>query len=175
MGRTSGVLLGIAAVLMLVLPGTSLPSPGAAAWVLVAFGAAICYALENVYIALRVPDGCDALVVLCGMLSVATLLLAPAAYLTGTFAPLALVSSSAADLAIIAIGVINVLAYAVFVHLVTLAGPVFASQMAYTVTLSGVIWGLVFFGEQHTAWVWGALVVMLVGVGLVKPTKRGSG
>ena len=45
----------------------------------------------------------------------------------------------------------------------------FAAQTAYVVTLSGVLWGIVIFGEQHSPWIWGALAVMLIGLALVTP------
>jgi len=52
---------------------------------------------------------------------------------------------------------------------VTYAGPVFASQEAYVVTLAGVAWGMLLFGEVHSPWGWGALVAMIAGFALIKP------
>ena len=51
------------------------------------------------------------------------------------------------------------------------AAPVFASQMGYVVTLAGIAWGIVIFGEQHSLWFWGALVLMMLGLTLVQPRK----
>jgi drug/metabolite transporter (DMT)-like permease len=53
-----------------------------------------------------------------------------------------------------------------------LAGSVFASQTGYVVTLAGVIWGIVLFGETHSAWVWGSVVMMMLGLALVTPRRR---
>ena len=54
---------------------------------------------------------------------------------------------------------------------IRLAGPLFASQTGYVVTLAGVIWGIYLFGESHSAWVWGSVVVMMLGLALVTPRR----
>ncbi len=70
---------------------------------------------------------------------------------------------------------IGAVAYSLFIYLIDAAGPVFASQTAYVVTLSGVAWGIALFGEQHSAWIWLSLIVMLAGLALVTPRKRPRG
>ena len=72
---------------------------------------------------------------------------------------------------ILANGMINVGAFFAFFTLIKLAGPVFASQAGYLVTIFGVIWGMVIFNEVHSGWVWSSLVVMLFGLSLVLPKK----
>lgn len=170
--RVLGVLLGIVAVAMIVLPESSLPRRTDAIWVIAAVLAAICYSIENMYIALRRPRGSDAVTVLCGMQLMGALLLMIVVATTGTFAspswPLGQLEWS-----ILGMAVINSAAYALFVYLVSSAGPVFASLMGYVVTLSGVMWGIFLFGEVHSAWIWGALVLMMIGITLVKPRQAG--
>jgi len=166
--RLSGLLLGMAAIVMIVAPESSLPTPDASFWVVVGVGAASCYALENTFIALRRPADSDAFTVLCGMLSAAAVLLAPLVFATGTFTSLAWPWTEV-EWAVFGMAVINVLGYGTFIYLVTYAGPVFASQEAYVVTLAGVAWGMLLFGEVHSPWVWGALVAMIAGFALIKP------
>ena len=132
---------------------------------------ALLCAFENNYIALRKPAATDSVTLLCGMLIVAGLVLAPIVAATGSFVPLSSPLGTI-ELCVIAMALINVLSYGMFVHLVTITGPVFASQMSYTVTISGVFWGIVIFGEQHSPWIWAALVVMLAGLALVKPVTE---
>ena len=48
-------------------------------------------------------------------------------------------------------------------------GPTFAAQAAYLVTLAGVMWGIVIFGEEHSVWIWWALVIMMAALFLVQP------
>ena len=44
-----------------------------------------------------------------------------------------------------------------------------ASQCAYVVTLAGVLWGMLIYGEAHSTWVWASLVVMIIALSLVTP------
>ena len=166
--RICGILLGIAAVVMMVAPDTSLPGPGMTLWVLVCVAASTCYALENLWISLRRPSGSDAFGILTGMLLMAALMLTPVVIAADAFVPLRQ-PWGVMEFNIAAMAVINAMSYGLFIHLVATAGPVFASQAAYLVTLSGVFWGMVIFGEQHSLWIWGALVVMMAGLTLVKP------
>jgi len=169
-GRLLGLALGIAGVGLIVLPESSLPDPAAVPWVLLALVCAACYAAENTYIALRMPDDIDAITVLTGMMGVAVLLTSVLVAATGTFsAPV--FPPSPVEWAVLGMSVINVSAYSMFVFLINRAGPVFASQMAYVVTLSGVAWGMFVFAEAHSGWIWLALVVLMIGMMLVKPRE----
>ena len=38
-------------------------------------------------------------------------------------------------------------------------------------TITGVLWGMALFGETHSAWVWGALVILIAGMALVQERK----
>ena len=58
-----------------------------------------------------------------------------------------------------------------FFYTIKTSGPVFASQCAYIVTLSGVAWGIILFSEQHSLWVWISVIVMMLGLFLVSPQK----
>ncbi len=167
-GRVLGVLCGIVAVLLIVLPETSLPERSMALWVLAAVLGATCYATENMYVALRRPPGTDPTATVAGMLLMASLVLAPVVAATGTFVPLGY-PWGAIEWSIIGMMLINAFSYAVFYHLIQIAGPVFAAQTAYVVTLAGVAWGIAIFGEEHSPWVWAALVVMMLGLALVTP------
>ena len=69
---------------------------------------------------------------------------------------------------------INVVAYGLFLYLVIYAGPVFASQTAYVVTLSGVFWGILIFNESHSVWIWLSMALMIVALSLVQPRQMRS-
>ena len=168
--RIAGIVLGIVAVGMIVAPDTSLPEAGMTFWVFVCVLASGCYALENLWLSLRRPPGSDAFAILTGMLLMATLLLTPMVFAADAFVSL-IKPWSVIEFSIVAMAVINATCYGLFIHLVTSAGPVFASQAAYLVTLSGIFWGIVIFQEQHSWWIWGALLVMMAGLTLVKPRQ----
>lgn len=171
--RLFGVALGLVAIIMMTVPEASLPDRAMVPWLLLAVAAAACYAAENNFIALRKPAATSSITLLCGMLLLAALVMTPLVLVTGTFVTLTSPFGKI-ELCVVGIAVINVVCYGMFVHLVAFAGPVFASQTGYIVTISGVFWGIVIFGEQHSAWIWGALMVMLVGLTLVKPLGQSA-
>jgi drug/metabolite transporter (DMT)-like permease len=170
LGRIVGVVLGIVAVAMIALPESSLPDPDSAPWILAAVAAAASYAGENIAIAVIRPGGTDSVTLLRGMLIAAAAMLVPVVAATGTFVIPAWPPGEV-ELAMFGMALINVVAYGLFVSLVSFAGPVFASQMAYVVTLSGVFWGILVFAEAHSPWIWGALAVMVAGLTLVNPRR----
>jgi drug/metabolite transporter (DMT)-like permease len=171
LSRVAGVLCGMAAVILLVGPEESLPSAAAVPWVLLACLASACYAVENLVIALRMPESANPFMVACGMHLVATVVLLPLVLATDSFVTLAWPWDRVAW-SIVGLSALNAFAYSLFIYLVHQAGPVFASQVAYVVTLSGVIWGMAIFGEAHSAWVWLSLVVMLAGLAMVTPRRK---
>ena len=54
------------------------------------------------------------------------------------------------------IGAASGIAVALALDLVATAGAVFASQIAYSQTLAGIVWGMLLLGEQLPAVAWGA-------------------
>ena len=166
--RVLGILLGFTAMLLIVAPETSLPERAMAAWVLIALLAPLSYSTENVYIALRRPPGSSPFVLLCGMLLAGTALLTPLVWATDTWVPL-WHPWTVIEWSMLVLILVNVLGYLVFLELIVLAGPLFAAQTGYLVTISGVFWGIVILAEQHSAWIWAALAVIFAGVTLVNP------
>ena len=59
-----------------------------------------------------------------------------------------------------------------FIYLITYAGAVFATQVAYLVAISGVAWGIIIFDEHHSIWVWLSLASILTGLILIRPRKH---
>lgn len=171
LGRVMGVLCGLLAIVLLIAPQESLPNPAAAPWVLVACAASSCYAAENLVIAMRMPAGANPFSVACGMFIVGAMILLPIVLVTDSFVTLAWPWRTA-EWSIVGMSIVSAMAYSLFIYLVHHAGPVFASQTAYVVTLAGVIWGLVIFGEEHSHWIWLSLLVMLLGLALVTPRRR---
>lgn len=166
--RSLGIVLGLSAILMIVVPETSLPGPAMVGWVLFALIAPASYSGENLFVALRRPESSDSFVLLCGMQFAGAAMLAPLVWATGTWVSLA-APWTEVEWWIAALIVINTSAYLMFIELIRIAGPVFAAQTGYIVTVSGVLWGMAIFAEQHSGWVWGALAVLFAGLALVNP------
>ena len=171
--RLLGVFLGILAIVLLIGPSTSLPDRSAVPWVLLAVGSALCYTAENLFVAMRMPADINVYTLVGGMFLAATIIMTPVVIITGTFEPLPW-PWGRSEWAILGMAAITVSAYGLFLYLVIYAGPVFASQTAYVVTLSGVLWGIMIFDDEHSLWVWLSLGVMMLALTLVTPRKDKS-
>ena len=169
--RASGIILGMLAILLLVLPDNELAGSDASFWTLAVLVCAICYSIENLYISEGIDKSVEIRELLCGSNMVSAVILIPAMSLQGfDFVPLFLQSN--ALWAVVGISFTSTMAYMMFFYTIRVAGPVFASQCAYIVTLAGVLWGIVLLAEVHSIWVWVSVVVMLAGLALVSPGTK---
>jgi drug/metabolite transporter (DMT)-like permease len=166
--RFGGLMLGLLGVILILGPDTG----GAVTpfWVMIALIGPLCYALEATYVAWAGTPGIDPMQAILGA-SVASLLMA---------VPLALGSGQwvdpfpmgRAEGALVILASLSAVVYAAYIWLAMAAGSVFASQVSYVVTGSGVVWALVILGERFSPLAWLALAVMLAGVALVQPRER---
>jgi drug/metabolite transporter (DMT)-like permease len=167
-GRLAGLALGLLGVALIASPGGG----GAVSlgWLMVAMVGPLFYAIEANYVARGGTGGMDAVQAMFGVSVVGTVLAAPIALGTGQWVdPFPM---GRAEWALVASSVVHALVYASYVWLASRAGSVFASQTAYLVTGSGVIWAMLLLGERFSALVWVALVVMLAGVAMVQPRTK---
>jgi len=168
--RSAGVVFGAVAVVLLVAPEASLPDPGKAVFVLVALVAPFCYGAEGNYIAAKAPAGVDPMVTLLGASAIGCLISWPLALGTGGWVDL-FAPWSAPEWALLLSSGCHVIAYTSYIWLVGKAGPVFASQVAYVVTVSAVFLSSLILSETYSGWIWSALALMLAGLALVQPRK----
>ncbi len=168
--RLLGLLMGLAAIILIAAPGNSLPDPSRTPWLAVAVIAPLFYAIEGNVVAKWGTAGLDAVQVLLGACVVGLILSAPIAVATGEFVnPVA--PWDAGHWAILGIALAHTTAYTAYVWLVGRAGAVFASQVGYLVTGFGILWAKIILGESYSPWVWAALALMLAGVFLVQPRR----
>jgi drug/metabolite transporter (DMT)-like permease len=166
--RLLGIVLGMIAILLLVVPDQGLSSEDASFWILLVFLCALFYAFENVYISRGIDPLIDIRELLFASNLLAIIIQFPLAIYLGVDESWTWLASDA-GLALIGIAIGSGFAYLMFFYSIKASGPVFASQCAYVVTISGVIWGIIIFSEQHSIWVWLSVVVMLLGLMLVNP------
>ncbi len=169
--RLFGLVVGLAAVWLIADPERG----GAPAiWVGVAVLGALSYALEDAFISLRRPPGLPAAHALAGMMAFAALYAAPALLFVDP-APFSVSAPGLPELAFAAMIPGSLAAYGLFVHLIGRAGPVFASQVAYVVTIAGVVAGGALLGESYPPAFWAAVGLVVVGLafGLPRPKLRG--
>lgn len=169
--RFAGVLFGLAGVLLIVLPRASLPDTEAAPWFLMALLTPAMYAVTNIVAErLRPPDSHSAALA-GGMLVAAAVMLAPVVFAMGVlYVPK--LPLGEAEIGLIGQIAVASMAYFIFFEIMRMAGPVFASFTGYIVTLTGIGWGVLIFGESHSPWVWGAAALIFTGLALVN-LRRG--
>ncbi len=166
--RWLGVVIGFFAMALLVVPEGALPDPGLAPWVLLALSASVGMSLENCYAGGMRPPGISSVQLSCGRQLGAVFLLAPVALFTDTLLPV-FEAWGTVQWAATGTGVLSGLAFTSLLYVIRTSGPVFASQSAYIITLAGVMWGMILFGERHSVYIWGALILTLIGCALVRP------
>lgn len=171
--RIAGILLG--AVAMLLLAGVQDGFTGAVnpMFVLIALAAPFFYAFQGNYIALNAPRDFDPIVTLWGASLAGLIITAPLVYFTGDWVDLAS-PWSAPEWALLGAILLHVLAYAINIWLITKTGPVFTSQTAYIVAISGVLLSALTLGETYSPWVWAALALLLAGLAVVQPRKSAN-
>lgn len=168
--RFGGLSAGLVAVLLIVLPGADMSGEIPLFWVLIGLISGLFYALEGNCVARWGTAGLDAMQVLWGASIVGMIVTFPLALGSGQWIdprpPLA-----SAEIALVISAVLHVSAYTGYVWLVGRAGPVFAVQISYLVTLFGVLWAWLILSEAYPTAVWLALAMMMIGMYLVQPRK----
>jgi drug/metabolite transporter (DMT)-like permease len=153
---------------LIAFPEASLPERTMIAFLPLALIAPFCYACEGNIVARWGTAGLDPFQVLFGASAIGTVIALPLALWSGQFivpkSPFIL-----ADFTMLLSSVVHVLVYAGYVWLIAQAGSVFAGQVSYVVTGSGVFWAMLLLGETYSLWIWLALAFMAVGLSLVQP------
>ncbi|MEL6465013.1 MAG: DMT family transporter [Pseudomonadota bacterium] len=166
--RFAGLIVGLAAVLLIVLPNANMSGNIPIFWVGVGLISGLFYAFEGNYVARWGTAGLDAVQVLWGASIVGAVIALPLALLSGQWID-PRPPYGTADIAQVISATMHVLVYAGYVWLVGRAGPVFAVQVSFLVTLFGVFWARLILDEAYAPTVWAALCLMLLGMFLVKP------
>lgn len=169
--RLGGLALGLLGVVLIAAPEASLPAAGMAAWIPLALVAPLFYAVEGNYVARWGTAGCGAIEVLLGASILGAALAAPLALASGQWIDPGR-GLGRAEAALILSSTIHALTYAGYVWLIGRSGAVFAAQVSYIVTGSGVLWAMIFLGERYSGWVWLALAAMMAGLFLVQPRPK---
>ena len=164
--RTVGLVLGVGGVALVVVPETSLPSPDMAPWVLLSFVGPVLYVANALIIAWLKPPPAGALPLAGGVLTTGALFMFVVMAASDQWwwfeGPM-----TAGDWALAAAAGTMALVFYLMIEIIRLAGPVFFTTVNFMIPLTGIGWGVLFFGESHSHWIWLALVLMLAGLFLV--------
>ena len=155
-----GLLAAVAGVLLIVIPGDSLPAPSMAVWFLIALLIPCGFGALNVIVERFRPPEASSLGLAIGNLFAGALLLVPFLPATGQLyifpGP-----DLDGDLALVAAVVINAIMWPMFYIIVRRAGASLFSVMAIIGVVGGIGWGILFFDETHSGYVWAAAGLML--------------
>ena len=169
--RLLGIVLGFAAVLLILGPRASLPEPGMAGWALVGMIAPLCYAVNPLFIDRFRPQNADSHVLAFGMLMCAFAFITPVALIGGAgYMPGP--PWDRVDLAVFGLPLITGGAMLILFELIRVSGPVYFSMVGYPLTAGGVLWGWWLFDERLGPYIWLAMALMLIGLALVNLRRR---
>ncbi len=164
--RVGGVLIGLAGILILMVPGVSLPDFATVAWLLLALVAPFCFAGFNVLAALLSPPGSGSVSFACGIQFGALVVLVPVMLGTGQ-AYMFPGDVLEGDLAVLWATLLTAAAWYLIFEILRLAGPVFLSQFAYIIVLTGFGWGVLIFDERLSGLIWVAVALLFAGLALL--------
>jgi drug/metabolite transporter (DMT)-like permease len=171
--RLLGLLFGFSGVALIALPQAALPTEAGAFWLTVAMIGPLFYAIEGNIVARWGTAGMDPVQAIFAASVVGMVLVLPLTLASGQWIdPLA--TFGRAETALVLTSVINTLMYVGYIWLAGAAGAVFAAQVGYVVTISGVCWAMLLLGERFSPLVYAATAILLVGLALVQPKERAA-
>lgn len=166
--RTLGLVVGFLGVLMLVWDQIAAPDGSAAPPLHIALAAAAALGATLLYgiaasATKRHLTGVDALTVATGTMTAATLVLLPLAAIYWPSTPI----SPRAWGAVIALGIgCTGVAYMLFFHLISVAGPAKTITVTFVIPIFGILWGTLFLGESVSTGMLEGCAVILLGTAL---------
>lgn len=172
--RWLGVVVGLTAMALLILPEGALPNSEHVPWVILALCASVSMSVENVYAGGMRPPDISSVQLSCGRQLGAVFLLVPIVVFSDTMLPV-FEPWGRMQWAATGTGILSGLCFTILLYVIRTSGPVFASQAAYLITLCGVMWGMILFNELHSAYIWVALALTLIGCAMVRPRASATG
>ena len=169
--RFLGVLFGIFAIILIVFPKLDLGYLGEVGWILLALLSPLCYAIEGVWINKIGIAKLDPIEVILGASILGFFILIPIVALNGYWVTPYRVWGPA-EFAITLSSLIHSIIYISYIWLIGKAGVIFASQVSYIYTASGIGFSIILLGEGYSLFVWAAVILMLMGLMMVRPSRR---
>lgn len=169
--RLGGLAVGLAGVAVVLVErgiGT-----GGGIWIFATLLLPLLFAIQGILIGARRPKEIDVFAAVGFMMTLCVAMLLPIALATNTMV-LPAWPIDRLDLITVTLGIATSLSIAFAMSVIALAGPVFASQTAYSQTIAGVIWGVLLLNESLVPSAWAALVLMLIGLWMVEPKRAGE-
>lgn len=170
--RLTGLGIGFAAVTAVLLVRGARGEDTNLVWLAAALVLPLLLAVHTLLMTWR-PRELDSFATVGIMMGLSAALLAPVASYSGSMVWLG-AGFGRLELIILVLGIASGIAVALALELVATTGAVFASQMAYSQTLSGIAWGMLLLNEQLPMMAWGAFGLVILGFWLVQPKEAGD-
>jgi CheY-like chemotaxis protein len=169
--RFIGLSLGLASVLLVMLPGSDAPGGGNWLWILATLMVPLYYAIEGLMIAAMPPSGDDAIGTTTGIVVASALIIMPLTLISGSYIPVSEVINGY-GWAFFLVAALSSTSMVLFIFAIRTTGAVFASQVGYATTGGGIIWSIILLNEQMTGWIFAAIACLISGVALVMPKSH---
>jgi len=166
--RLLGTAIGLAGVLLAMSPGAALPDRSVLGWAMLAALTPVCYAIANLFAARLAPPGTPAPALATGTLATAGVQVAVFALLLGQFR---LPPAEGLPVSLLQI-LVMAGAFLLWFRCLSTLGGVVTSQSGYVITLTGMAWGWLMFGERPGALTIPAAMMVLAGLALVTVPGR---
>lgn len=172
--KVAGMVVGFAGILVLVGPD-ALAGLGREVLAQIAVaGAAVCYAISNVYTRVRGVVNLPASVTSAGVLLCAAVLAIPLSLIADR--PWTLVPTTDSLIALVILALVcTSLAYLILFHLITTTGATFVAFINYLVPVFGVAWGAILLHETVRPGALAGLGLILAGIAVSRLRMRRHG
>jgi drug/metabolite transporter (DMT)-like permease len=166
--RLLGLVVGLVGVSFVMFTRFDMADTTQNFWLLFAMLLPLLFAVEAIVLASRRPAHIDTFASVGLMMGISALVLFPIAYMKGDLMPLG-PRIGRLEILVVLMGVVSASSLLLAFHLIATAGAVFYSQSAYTMTIAGVVWGMLLLNEQLSSFAWVAFAIIAVGMYLVEP------
>ena len=181
--RALGIASSFAGVLLVLVPpllqNASALTADMVPWVVLAFGAPLCYSIANLSAARFRPPDAGGIEMGAGVLVAATIFLIPVMAVDGSWWFFDEPIADGSWTIFIAL-IVNALFMVLMYEVLRLAGPVIFSTYNYIATLCGMGWAALLFADIPSAFIWASVALLFIGLYLVNrprkavPVKEGA-
>ena len=168
-----GVIIGFGSVLLIVVPGNSLPIDGAEIWVLFSLLVPLACGAHNAFSGLLRPAEAETLGLAAGTMLVATLILLPISWAKDGFHFFASYGLQAIGTTVWA-AIIWVIVYICFFEIVKRTSGLFYAQINYVIVAAGLFWSWIIFADTLSLWVWLAVGMLFVSLAFINLGARSA-
>jgi drug/metabolite transporter (DMT)-like permease len=170
--RLSGLFVGFSAIAVILLLDGTVSGQTDRIWLVATLVLPILLAIHTLLMSYRSAE-LGAFAVAGAMLTVSAALIAPFAF-TNDAIVWAGLNTGFTWVLIALLGLATGVGFVLSLEVVRTAGPVFGGQVAYSQTLAGVVWAMLFLGERPAAILFAAIALVIFGFFLVEPKRAGE-